>query len=62
MRLHQASASTLRQLCDDASDTALVENNGVTPDLGCNPFWSNSIGFNQSLVAALTLTLGVNGP
>ena len=28
-RLHQASVSTLRQLCDDASDTVLIENNGV---------------------------------
>ena len=31
-RLHQASASSLRQLCKDASDTALIENNGVAPD------------------------------
>ena len=27
--LHQASASMLRQLCDDASDTVLIENNGA---------------------------------
>ena len=29
-RLHQASESMLRQLCNDASDTVLIENNGVT--------------------------------
>ena len=28
-RLHQASASMLRQLCDNASDSVLNENNGV---------------------------------
>ena len=27
-RLHQASASTLWQLCDDASDSVLIEING----------------------------------
>ena len=32
VHLHQVSASTLQQLCDDASDTVLIENNGVTPD------------------------------
>ena len=35
--LHQASASTLRQLCDDASNSVLIENNGVTSEWGCNP-------------------------
>ena len=28
-RLHQASATTPRQLCDEASDSVLMENNGV---------------------------------
>ena len=28
--LHQASVSNLQQLCDDASDSILLENNGVT--------------------------------
>ena len=32
-RLHQASESMLRQLCDDASDTVLIENNGVAPEV-----------------------------
>ena len=31
-RLHQASASTLRQLCNDATGSVLIENNGVTPE------------------------------
>ena len=29
-RLHKASASMLRQLCDDASNSVLIENNGDT--------------------------------
>ena len=36
--LDQALVSTLRQLWDDVSDTVLIENHGVTPDWGCNPF------------------------
>ena len=37
--------------------------NRVTPEWGCNPFWSDSILFSEtSLDSALTLTLGVNGP
>ena len=38
----------------------------VTPEWVCNPFSSNSTVFNEnritSITAALTLTLGVNGP
>ena len=49
-RLHQASASTLQQLCDDASDSVLIENNGAASEWGC------------SIVAVLTLTLSVNKP
>ena len=30
--LHQASASMLRQLSDEACDSVLIENNGVTPE------------------------------
>ena len=44
-----------------------METNGVTPEWGCNPFWIDSLLFNQSsvtsVIAALTLelmlTLGV---
>ena len=56
--LHQASASMLWQLCDDANDSVLIEINGDTWKWVANPFWS-VIG---ELFAALTLTLGVNGP
>ena len=52
------------------SDTPVIENNGVTPKWVpapfCDPFWSDSIVFNQSsiasVIAALMLTLSVNGP
>ena len=27
----------------NASDTALIDNNGVAPNWDCNPFWSDSI-------------------
>ena len=42
-RLHQVSESMLRQLCNDTSDTILIENNGVTPEWGCNQFSMFSI-------------------
>ena len=64
--LHQASASMLQQLCDDAYNSVVNENNGVTPELDCNRFSNDSTDFNEnkiaSVTAALTLTLGVNGP
>ena len=37
--LHQASASTLRQLCDEASDSVLIENNGVVLEWGLQPIF-----------------------
>ena len=55
-----------RQCCDDACDSNLIENNRVAPEWICNPFSSDSTDFNEnkiaSLIAALTLTLGVNRP
>ena len=43
-----------------------METNTVAPEWGCNPFWSNSIVFNEiciaSIIVGLTLKLGVNGP
>ena len=30
--LHRASGSMLRQLCSDAGNSVLIENNGVTPE------------------------------
>ena len=67
--LHQASVSTPGQLCDDTSDSLLIENNGVAQEWGCNPFSSDYIVFNENritsvtsvVVRALTLSLGVNG-
>ena len=48
-----------RQRCDDTCDSVLIENNGVTPDWGYNPFSSDSTVFNEnrivSVIAALTL-------
>ena len=61
--LHQVSASTLRQRCDDASDTVLMENNGVAPEWGCNQSLRDiTVLCNCRVVAMLMLTLGVNGP
>ena len=40
-----------------------METNRVTPEWGCNPFWSDSIDSNESyVIAVLRLMLGVNGP
>ena len=33
------SVPTLWQLCGNTNNTVLIENNGVSPDWGCNPFW-----------------------
>ena len=33
----------LQQLCDDTSNNVLIENNGVIPEWGCNPFSRNLI-------------------
>ena len=65
--LHQASVSTLLQLCYDASDSLLIENNGVTQKWVTTVFWSDSITFNENriiaeIVTALTLSARVNGP
>ena len=63
--LHHASASMLPELSNYACDSVLIENNGVAPEWGCNPFSSNAIGFNEnsipsviaSVVAALSWCL-----
>ena len=51
-----------REHCNDPSDTALIEN----IKWGYNPFWSDCIVFSQSIItrviAAMMLTLSVNGP
>ena len=50
-RLHQASESTLRQLCDATGDTTLIENIVVAPEVVSIPIWSNSIVFNENRIA-----------
>ena len=66
--LHQASASTLRQLCDDACDSVLIENNGVKNGVATifkwlHWFqWEQNLKSNRRVVAVWTLTLGVNRP
>ena len=56
-RLHQASSSTLWPLCDDASDSVLIENNGDAWK------WVATLipERHRRVVTALTLTFGVNG-
>ena len=56
-RLHQASASMLRQLSDDACDSVVIENNGVTPEWGCNLFSSDSADFNETRIASVIAEL-----
>ena len=57
--LHQASAlaSTLQQLCNDACDSVLIENNGVAPEWGCNLFSSDSTNFNENRIASVIAEL-----
>ena len=56
-RLHQASESMLQQLCDDASNTVLTENNGVAWRWVATPFWSDSIVFNENSIASIIAEL-----
>ena len=56
-RLHQASASTLRQISDDACKSVLIENNGVALKWGCNLFSRNSTDFNENRMASVIAEL-----
>ena len=47
----------LQQLCDDDSDSVLIENNGITPDSGCNPFSSDTVVFNEKRIASVITEL-----
>ena len=51
LSVHLYQASALRQLCDNPSNSLLIENNGVTPDWGCNPFSSDTVVFNEKRIA-----------
>ena len=54
-RLHHASVSMLQQLCSDATDTVLIENNGVTQKRVANLIWNGSIVFNEnSIISFIT--------
>ena len=55
--LHQASASTLRQLRDDTCDSVLIENNRVAPEWSCNPFSSDSTDFNENRIARVIIEI-----
>ena len=55
-----------RQRCDEACNSVLIENNGVTQESVATPFWSDSIVFSENSIAIIrvvtALTLGVNKP
>ena len=56
-RLHQVSASTLRQLCYEVSNTVLIENNGVTQKWVATQFWGDSIVFNENSITSVITEL-----
>ena len=45
------------QLCGDASDTALIENNEVTLKCLATPIWSDSVVFNENSIASVITEL-----
>ena len=51
--LHQVSVSMLRQLCNYASKTVLIENNGVAQKRVAALFWSGSIVVNENTVTSI---------
>ena len=55
-RIHQVSASTLRQLCGETSDIVIV-NNEVAPEWGWNTFLSHSIVLNENKIASIIAEL-----
>ena len=46
-----------RQRSDDTYDSVLIENNGVAPEWGCNPFSSDSTVFNENRIASVIAEL-----
>ena len=55
--LHQASVSTLRQLCYDTSDNVFIEYNGVVQKWVATLIWSDSIVFNENSIASIITEL-----
>ena len=41
-----------QQLCNDTSNSVLIENNGVIPEWTCNPFPSDTVVFNENRIAS----------
>ena len=55
-RLHWALASKQSQRCDDPSNSHLIENDKTKwsrSRMVCNPFWSDSIVFNEITTASI---------
>ena len=60
-RLQQVSESMLRQICNDAIDSVPIENKEVAPEWVARHFRVQYHQCHHRVVAALMLTLGVNG-
>ena len=59
VNLHQASASTLRQLCDDGSDTVLIKNNGVSQKWVVTLILGDSIVFDENRILSIIAELSL---
>ena len=55
VRLRQTLALTLRQLCDEASDPVLIENNGVTSKWVATQFLTDSIVFHENSIDSVIM-------
>ena len=53
MNLGPFTPNIKSQLCNDASDSAVIENNRVTTEWDCNPFSSDSIVFNENSITRI---------
>ena len=53
VRLHLESASMLQQLCNDTSNTVLIEINVDAWKWAATPFWSDSFVFNDNRIASV---------
>ena len=46
-----------RQGCNDACNSVLIKNNGVTPEWDCNLFSSDSTDFNENKITSVIIEL-----
>ena len=64
--LGPVSTKRQHQCCNDACDSVLIENNGVTPRMDLQPIFKQFTIFNENRIASviptLMLRLDVNGP